>query len=82
MTSASASPLLRWYFDGPSTAAPSALMCTSRRTPAAWHAAMTCRGSSTWERANVSPPCSCRMPTRFTTVSTRADEAAEAAPDR
>ena len=47
MTSASASPLLRWYFDGPSLAAPSALMWTSRRTPADLQAAMMERGSST-----------------------------------
>ena len=51
---ASASPLLRRYRLGPAGSALSALMCTSRRTPAAAHAAIELRASSTCARANVS----------------------------
>ena len=65
---ASPRALLRWYIDGPSWAAPSALTCTSRRTPVAAQALTIVRGNSTWTRPKVAA-VPCRMATRFTTAS-------------
>src|SRR5580658_9702207 len=69
----SARPLERRYSLGPCSSAPSALICSRRRTPAARAAWMTLAASWWCTVSKVALPRGLRMPTRLTTASQSAN---------